>query len=69
MSAAPDQRTILLRPDPEGLGFEVAICPPYVGIGHDRVLPDYRQARGYASGLKLCLGLPLVDRCDEALRG
>lgn len=64
-TTAEPERSILLRPDPETGAFAVEVLPPFEGIGHDRTFPVYRQARGYAGGLRMCLGLPVVDRCEE----
>ena len=69
ISTAPAvERQILLRPDVETGGFAVEVLPPFDGIGHDQCHLTYKAARSYAGGLRMVLGLELVDRCDEAQR-
>lgn len=61
---APGRR-IEIKPQ-EG-GFLVEIIPPLPeGPNHDQWFATYRGARGYGGGLRMVLGLKLVDLCDEA---
>jgi hypothetical protein len=56
---------IYLRPEPFGVGFDVTIEPPLAdGRKFDRELATYREARGYAGGLRMSLGLPVVDEAE-----
>ena len=58
-------RQIVIRPD-EG-GFTVEVLPPFTeGANFDQFHATLKAARGYASGLKLCLGLKVLDLCGEA---
>lgn len=64
MLAPPRPRSIQLSPI-DG-GFDVEVLPPFAeGASFDQSFPTYKAARGYAGGLRLCLGLPLVDLCGE----
>lgn len=64
IATALAKRAILVRPDPVEGGYEVTVVPPFDGVGHDKRFLTYREARGYGGGLRLVLGLKLVDRCD-----
>lgn len=58
---------ILIAPEPFGHGYDVTVCPPPDGIGHDRELASYREARAYAEGLSFAMGWAIVDHGgDEA---
>ena len=45
----------------DGDGFIVEVVPPANGNYHDRQLPTLKEAYGYASGLRMCTGWPLID--------
>ncbi|MGE3745632.1 MAG: hypothetical protein AB7G25_07990 [Sphingomonadaceae bacterium] len=62
-------RTIVVSADPTGYGFDVEIIPPPDGVGHDREFQSYREAYGYASGLRLALGWPVRDLTGKAPHG
>jgi hypothetical protein len=49
----------------DGPGFIVEVLPPPGGIGHDRELATHREAYGYAAGLRMVMGWPLVDLTEE----
>ena len=52
----------------DGVGFVVEVLPPPAGVGHDRKLATHKEAYGYASGLRMCMGWPLVDLTAESGR-
>jgi len=57
-------RQIVIRPD-EG-GFMVEILPPFTeGASFDQWEPTLKAARGYAGGLRMCLGLKVLDLAGE----
>ena len=63
----PTARTIRVQPDPLGGLYDVEIIPPMTdGPCHDQAFADVRHARGYASGLKMVTGFPVVDLCGGA---
>lgn len=66
MLAPPKPRSIRIQPGPFGDGFDVEIIPPLEAGNFDQHHETYPQARGYAGGLKMVLGLPVVDLCGEA---
>jgi hypothetical protein len=58
-------RQIIVRPD-EG-GFTVEVLPPSTeGANSDQFHATLKAARGYARGLRMCLGLKVLDLCGEA---
>lgn len=60
----PLPRTIRVQPDPFGALFDVEILPPLTdGPCHDQAFANVRSARGYASGLRMVLGFPVIDLC------
>jgi hypothetical protein len=64
MLATPARR-IELRP--HSGGYLVEVLPPFPeGPNHDGWYASYKSARGSAGGLRLVLGLPLLDLCDRA---
>ena len=65
MLAPPSPRSIRISPAPFE-EYDVEIVPPLDTGNFDQSFPEYRRARGYASGLRMTLGLPLVDLCGEA---
>lgn len=60
------RRTVRISPAPFDDGFDVEIVPPLEAGNFDQNFPEYKQARGYGAGLRMSLGLPLVDLCGEA---
>lgn len=64
MLAPPAPRSIRISPAPFGDGFDVEIVPPLEAGNFDDHFKEYRAARGYAAGLRMSLGLPLVDLCE-----
>lgn len=61
MANAP---TIFIAPEAFGLGFDVTVRPVPTGDTLDREFPTYRAARGYAGGLRLVKGWPVVDHLE-----
>jgi hypothetical protein len=59
--------TVLLRDDSLSGLFHVEIVPPLDAGNFDQSFKTHKQARGYAGGLRLCLGFPLVDKTAEGL--
>jgi hypothetical protein len=59
-------RSIRITPHPQLGKYSVEILPPLPeGPNHDANFAEYRKARGYAGGLRLALGLPLIDLAAE----
>jgi hypothetical protein len=57
-------RRIELRPQ-DG-GYMVEVLPPFTdGANFDQFHATYKAARGYAGGLRMCMGYPVADLCDE----
>lgn len=57
-------RSIRVQLDPFGALFDVEIIPPTSdGPCHDQAFATVRQARGYASGLRMVTGFPVIDLC------
>lgn len=54
-------RRIIIRPDSSGCGFDVTIEPALDGRNMDTEGRDIRAARGYAAGLRMSLGITVVD--------
>ena len=44
--------------------FDVMVIPPITNHPLDREHDNIRSARGYASGLKLALGIPVIDEIE-----
>ena len=44
--------------------FDVMVIPPITSHPLDREHDNIRSARGYASGLKLALGIPVIDEIE-----
>ncbi len=58
-------RQIIIRPD--DAGYMVEVLPPFTeGANFDQHQRTLRAARGYASGLRMALGLRVLDLCGEA---
>lgn len=57
---------IIVRPEAFGCGFDVVVDPPAPDEILDREFATHREARGYASGLRLTRRWPIVDQTDEA---
>lgn len=56
---------IIIRPNEAG--FTVEVLPPFSeGANFDQFHATLKAARGYASGLKMCLGLKVLDLCGES---
>lgn len=47
-------------------GFSVRIDPLVSGASYDATYPTHKQARGYASGLRLAHRWPIVDLASDA---
>lgn len=45
--------------------IRVTVTPPVEGFDYDDTHPDYRAARGYAGGLRMSCGWPIVDRVGD----
>lgn len=55
-------RAIYIRDEAFGVGFDVVVLPPLDdGRSFDKECATHREARGYGGGLRLTLGLRLVD--------
>jgi hypothetical protein len=59
------KRRILIRTEVFGQGFDVVVEPPIADHPLDREFDNHRGAFGYASGLRMTLGLPLIDETGE----
>ncbi len=59
----------LIHIRPHALGVTVSIEPDAHGEDVGGNFPDARKARGYASGLKMVRGWPIVDHIGEASNG
>lgn len=65
-SLSASDPVIRIEPEPFGQGFDVKILPPLAdGRSFDQEHATYRAARGYAGGLRLILGLPMLDLVGE----
>lgn len=62
-SAASPERKIVLSKD--GADFRVAIIPPIEGEVLDARFPAYKQARGWAGGIRMTRGWRMVDTTAE----
>lgn len=60
----PD-RKIYIRPEAFGVGFDVLVRPVPEEESWDRGFANYRDARGYAGGIKLVRGWKIVDEAGE----
>ncbi|MFC4593516.1 hypothetical protein [Sphingobium tyrosinilyticum] len=60
-AALPD-RIIEITHEPFNSGFDVKVIPPLPDEMLDAEFPAYKQARGWASGLRLTRGWRIVDR-------
>ena len=59
------ERAVYIRPEVFGVGFDVVITPALDdGRNFDRECRTYREARGYSGGLRLSLGLRVIDETD-----
>lgn len=56
-------RTILIEADAETI--RVTVTPPVEGFDYDQPHADYRAARGYAGGLRMTCGWPILDRVGD----
>lgn len=45
--------------------IRVTVKPPVDGFDYDQPHDDYRSARGYAGGLRMSCGWPIVDRVGD----
>ncbi|MHA6768095.1 hypothetical protein [Sphingobium ummariense] len=57
-----EARIIEISPEPFGAGFDVKVIPPVDGEPLDAEFPTHKQARGWASGLRLARGWRIIDR-------
>ncbi len=62
-------RVIEITPEPFGTGFDVKVQPPLETESLDREYRDYKEARGWAGGLRLARGWRIVDQCGEHPHG
>ena len=58
-------RRIIIRPEAFGAGFDVTVVPPIEGHPLDKEFDNHRAAYGYASGLRMTLGFPVIDKTGE----
>jgi hypothetical protein len=63
MSDAPD-RQIIIRPI--GSGFAVTIEPPMGGEDLNGTFDAYKNARGWAGGLRMTRGWKILDETEAA---
>lgn len=63
----PDH-TIRIAPEPFGCGFDVTVEPVPTGVGHDRELPTYAEAKAYAERLSAAMGWPVLDQVGSDAR-
>ena len=56
------ERRIEIAREPFGEGFDVRVKPPVENHDWDREFPTYREARGWAGGLKMSHGWKILDR-------
>ena len=59
----PDH-TIRIAPETFGCGFDVTVEPVPIGVGHDRELATYADAKAYADRLSAAMGWPILDQCE-----
>jgi hypothetical protein len=64
MTDAPVHRIIIKR-GAVGAGFDVTVEPPVDDHPLDREFDNHRSAYGYASGLRMTLGFPVIDQAGE----
>lgn len=57
-----DERIIEITHEPFNHGFDVKVIPPVEGEPLDAEFLTHKQARGWASGLRLTRGWRIVDR-------
>lgn len=62
MSEAAGEYRIIVRA--EGASFVVTIDPEHEDF-EPRAFADYREARGWAGGLRMVRGRKLIDHCDD----
>lgn len=56
---------IIIRREAFGDRIDVVIEPPLCGESFDKDFPNHREARGYAGGIKMTRGYPIVDLARE----
>lgn len=56
---------IRVTPIPGGRFDVEVIPPPAEGASFDQTFPTYKAARGYAGGLRLVTGWPLIDLAED----
>lgn len=66
MRSSTPERTILILKEPFGAGFDVKVEPPVQGEPLNMEFRDYRQARGWAQGLRTTRGWRIFDRTGLA---
>lgn len=66
MTDIPEHKIVLAA---LGSGFTVRIEPPLEGEDLDGDFDAYKNARGWAGGLRMTRGWSLVDKCKEADNG
>lgn len=54
---------ILIERDADSI--RVTVTPPVEGFDYDQPHDDYRSARGYAGGLRMSCGWPIVDHVGD----
>lgn len=57
-----EARIIEITNEPFNHGFDVKVVPPVEGESLDAEFPTHRQARGWASGLRMTRGWRIIDR-------
>jgi hypothetical protein len=62
------EHTIIIRHEPFGTGFDVTIEPPLEGESFDRELPTHKEAFGFAGGLRMVRGWPVLDLASDVAR-
>jgi hypothetical protein len=66
-STSEPAHRILIRPEAWGSNIDVVIDPPLPGgESFDRDFPTLREARGYAGGIRMTRGYPVVDMAEPS---
>ncbi|MBB5685653.1 hypothetical protein [Sphingobium boeckii] len=60
------QHSIEIAHEVFGVGFDVRIKPPLADKDWDREFATYREARGWAGGLRMTHGWKIIDRTGGA---
>lgn len=67
LGVSEPQHVITLR-DGEVDGFVLEVVPPPEGVGHDQEFRTHKHAYGYAVGLRMSTGWPVMDMSSDGSR-